>query len=155
MPLIVRLLVPLPAVTAPVTKPALIETVSSPVPELTEAIEPALPFMVRLLVPSPRSRLPVSDTVDPLPFTVTVSLPVDRLRFSKALKVRPSIVPLLAPVTKAVLSPVLSMRVSPLLLPPTRLSKPEAVPPIAVAPPLVVVPLLAVMSLRVTDTVLE
>ena len=58
MPLIVRVLLPSPALTAPITDPALIEKVSVPVPEFTEATVPAEPFIVRLLVPSPRSRLP-------------------------------------------------------------------------------------------------
>ena len=154
MPLISSVLLPLPAVTAPVTEPALIEKVSSPKPDVTEAMVPAEPFIVRLLVPSPRSRLPVRETPLPLPVTVTVSLPVERLRFSIELKARPSIVPLLAPVMAIVLSPVLSVRESPLLLPPTRLSKPVAVPVIAVAPPATVLPMLLLISVSATEITL-
>ena len=155
VPLIVRLLLPSLAETAPLTEPALIEKVSSPVPELTAAIVPAEPFMVRLLVPSPRSRVPVRETPLPLPLTVAVSLPVERLRFSIELKDKPSIVPLLTPLIATVLSPVLSVMLSPLLLPPTRVSKPIAVPAMAVAPPAAVLPVLLEISVRVTETALE
>ena len=117
-------------------------------------MDPALLFIVRLLVPSPRSRLPVRETPLPLPVTVTVSSPVERLRFSMALKANPSIVPLLAPVMATVLLPVLSVMVSPVVLPPTRFSKPVVVPEIAVAPPAAVLPVLLVISLRVTETAL-
>ena len=79
-------------------------------------------------------------------------MPVERLRFSMALKAMPSIVPLLAPLITIVLFPVLSVIVSPLLLPPIRLSNPEAMPLMAVAPPAAVLPALLVMSVSVTDT---
>ena len=102
-----------------------------------------------LLVPSPRLRVPLSE---PAVLTVTPSMPVERLRFSMALKVMPSIVPLLAPLITIVLSTVLSVTVSPLLLPPIRFSKPVAVPPMAVAPVAAVLPALLVMSVSVTDT---
>ena len=152
--MISSVLLPSPALTAPVTEPELIEKVSTPVPEVTEAMEPALLLIVRLLVPSPRSRLPVRETPLPLPVTVTVSSPVERLRFSIELNASPSIVPLLAAVMATLLAPVLSVRVSPLLLPPTSVSKPVAVPVIAVAPPAAVLPVLLVMSLRVNETAL-
>ena len=86
--------------------------------------------------------------------TVTASMPLERLRFSIAENVRPSIVPLFAPLITIVLLPVLSVRVSPLLLPPTRFSKPLAVPLMAVAPPAAVLPLLLVILVRVTETAL-
>ena len=89
-----------------------------------------------------------------MPDTVAVSLPPDRLRFSKVLKAMPSSVPLLAPVIARVLSPVESVMVSALLLPPSRVSKPVAVPVMAVAPPAAMLPVLLVISLRVTDTAL-
>ena len=79
-------------------------------------------------------------------------MPVERLRFSMALNVMPSIVPLLAPLITMVLSPVLSVTVSAMLLPPTRFSKPVAVPLMAVAPPEAVLPALLLMSVSVTDT---
>ena len=53
-----------------------------------------------------------------------------------------------------VLSPLLSVRVSELLAPPTRDSKPVAAPAIAVAPPADVVPVLFVISARFTETAL-
>ena len=66
----------------------------------------------------------------------------------------PSSVPLLAPVIARVLSPVASVMVSVLLLPPSRVSKPVAVPVMDVAPPAAVLPVLLVISLRVTETAL-
>ena len=58
--------------------PAVIVTVSEPVPLVTEPREPLL-FRVRELVPLPRSRLPLNE---PLLFTVAVSLPLPRAMFS-------------------------------------------------------------------------
>ena len=150
--MIVRLLLPSPAVIEPVTEPPSKVKVSLPLVELTEAIEPAPLFISRLLLlPSARSRLPLSEPPD---CTVTPSMPVERLRYSIELKARPSIVPLLGPLITIVLSPVLSVTLSLLLLPPIRFSKPVAVPLMAVAPPAAVLPVLLVMSVRVTDTAL-
>ena len=59
----------------------------------------------------------------------------------------------MAPVRIRVLAAVDATRLSELLLP-VRLSKPDAMPLIAVAPALVVVPALPLMLLRVTDTAL-
>ena len=81
-------------------------------------------------------------------------MPLERLRFSTALKAMPSIVPLLAPLITMVLSPVLSVTVSPLLVPPIKLSNPDAMPLMAVAPPAAVLPALLVMPVRITDTAL-
>ena len=147
-----RELAPSPRFTAPVTVPPLIVNVSFPPAAMTEPIAPAPLFITRvLLVPSPRSRLPLNE---PPLCTVTPSTPVERLRFSMALKAIPSIVPLLAPLITIVLSPVLSVTVSEVLLPPTRFSMPAAVPLMAVAPPAAVLPLVLVISVRVTDTAL-
>ena len=59
----------------------------------------------------------------------------------------------MAPVRIRVLSASVATRLSELLLP-VRLSKPEAMPLMAVEPPLVVVPALLTMPLRVTETAL-
>ena len=59
----------------------------------------------------------------------------------------------MAPVRIRVLPAVDATRLSELLLP-VRLSKPDAMPLIAVAPALVVVPALPLMLSRVTDTAL-
>ena len=143
MPLIVTVLLPSLADTAPVTEPALIEMVSSPVLEVIEAIEPALPDIVRLLVPLPRSTPPVRDTPLLLPLTVTLSLPPLRSSCSKELKAKEPVeaesrmVPLLAPDTVATSSvlAVVPRRVS-VPVAPTRLSIPLKVSvPWPVLPP--------------------
>ena len=103
MPLTVSWLVPSPALTAPVTEPALMVKVSLPVPELSDKTVPALPFIVRLLLPLPRSTLLESETPLVLPLTVSVSLPPWRSSCSKELKEKVPVeaasrmVPLLAP----------------------------------------------------------
>ena len=150
MLLIVRALTPSPRFTAPVTVPPLIVTVSLPLAAVSEPIAPAPLSIVRVLLsPSPRLRLPLNEpSVD----IVTPSIPVERLRFSMALKVMPSIVPLLAPLITIVLLPVLSVMVSPLLLPPIKFSKPALVPLIAVAPAAAVLPALLVIPVSVTET---
>ena len=152
MLLIVRALAPSPRFTAPETVPPFIVTVSLPSVAVTEPIAPApLSITKVLLLPSPRLRLPLKPPPD---WTVTPSIPVERLRFSMALKAMPSIVPLLLPLITVVLLPVLSVTVSPLLLPPTRFSKPVAIPVMAVAPAEAVLPLLLVISVSVTETAL-
>ena len=121
------MLVPSPALTAPVTVPPLIVNVSSPLLEVTEPTDPAPLFITRvLLVPSPRSRLPLNE---PPLCTVTPSTPVERLRFSMALKEKLPVealsrmVPVLAPVTVTTSSVavVLPRRMS-VPVAPTRLS---------------------------------
>ena len=126
MPLIVTVLLPSPVDTAPLTKPERIEIVSSPVPEVIEAIEPAPLAIVRLLVPLPRSTPPVRDTPLLLPLTVTVSLPPLRSSCSKELNEKEPVeaeswmVPVLAPVTVTTSSVVAAV--------PRRMSLPVAPP---------------------------
>ena len=76
-------------------------------------------------------------------------MPEARFRVSTALKARPSIVPLLAPLSTMLLSPVPSTRVS---LPPlpTSDSTPLTLPAMAVAPPASVLPLPELMVARLT-----
>ena len=96
--------------------PAVIVTVSEPVPLVTEPREPLL-FRVRELVPLPRSRLPLNE---PLLFTVAVSLPLPRAMFSIPENVTLPSVPLPAPLIVRLLS-VLSV--------PATLNESAPVPP--------------------------
>ena len=64
--------------------PAVIVTVSAPMPVVTDPMAPAPVLNVRLFVPSPRLRFPVRAPVDP---TVAVSLPELRVMFSSFKKV--------------------------------------------------------------------
>ena len=152
VPLIVRALVPSPRFTASVTMPPLIVTVSLPSVAVTEPIAPApLSITKVLLVPLPRLRLPLRE---PPVLTVTPSMPVERVRFSKPLKARPSMVPLLLPLMTTVLSLVLSVMVSVVPEVPTRISKPVEVPFTAVALSAAVEPVLLVIAESVTETAL-
>ena len=111
---------PVPRSSAPVMLPAVIVTVSLPVPLVTEPIAPAPLLKVRVLVPLPRSRLPLNE---PLLFTVAVSLPLPRAMLSMPEKVTLPRLPLPAPLIVrllAVLSLLATLSES-VPLPPSRL----------------------------------
>ena len=99
--------------------PAVIVTVSLPMPLVTELIAPAPLLKVRELVPLPRLRLPLNE---PPLFTVAMSLPLPREMLSIPEKVTLPRVPLPAPLIvrllAAVSEPTLNESVP---LPPARL----------------------------------
>ena len=91
----VRELFPSPTLTAPVTEPPLIVTVSSPVPLVRlPPMAPAPEAMVKELFPPPRLRLSLREPVEP---RVAVSLPEPRVMFSRFEKLIEPSVPILVP----------------------------------------------------------
>ena len=111
---------PVPRSSAPVMLPAVIVTLSEPVPLVTEPIAPAPLLKVRVLVPSPRLRLPLNE---PLLFTVEVSLPLPRVMLSMPEKVTLPSLPLPAPLIVRVLAPLSELATlnESVPLPPSRL----------------------------------
>ena len=85
---------PSPRLSAPVMLPAVMVTVSDPVPVVTELMAPAPELKVRALLPLPRFRLPVRE---PFEVMLALSLPSPKVTFSRFEKAMEPNTPELAP----------------------------------------------------------